>query len=97
MRNPRMPADLSAYPERQGFVTKVSPPQLQPKTPSEESTTAKPSRSSTARSRIGRRTCALPVLLGESSMSGLLNPRTGNLRFPVRRWNRYASPRRLRG
>ena len=32
MRNPRMPADLSAYPERQGFVTKVSLPQLQPKT-----------------------------------------------------------------
>ena len=78
-----MPA-ASADPPPPGFRpvfqgTCPGPPRrLSPKT------SASASRSTTPRSRIGRRTCALPVLLGENSMSPPREPKDRKRAFSCR-------------
>ena len=65
MRNPRMPAGLIADLRRRSFVTTEVSLLRTDRRRFLRSAAAKPSRSSTPESRIGRRTCALPVPSGE--------------------------------
>jgi hypothetical protein len=68
--SPHLPT-WTACLERQGFVTLSEPAQTptQGVSPKTDAAT-KPSRSTTPESRIGRRTCALPVPSGEQQYAG---------------------------
>ena len=66
--NPLAPAGLSAYPRRRSFVPTGENLLRTDRGRLRGDTTDKPSRSSTPESRIGRRTCALPVPSGEVSI-----------------------------